>query len=889
MEQENVQEESFSVRIEFDTLRQEIEFQVIATTTVAEIKRVINENSTDSITCYQLFHSGKLLKDFATMSSLDFSASNIITFQQVDYLEYDIRIHLNRFREMTSFFTSNVVTYGLQSGLSFASRVDPCIGSQKIEPSTLDPKKFEIKTYEKEDIESLIPPKNKSKTKCYKNIQLSKFKVPNQRKLKGDLIYLCFETLDNDTINITCHSKGFYKNSTIDNLNCLPFDDLKFTTLVDLLSHYSPSFKEKFELLHTEIANTHPFEYFISVSQTQPWLIKSLEEEIIPGRLLDDCFQAIDCLDTLQGRDWNDDIQSARELPKNNGQERVERDQACFRSHADFVDAALKAAIMVVNGSISPINPLEDELSQMYLHNNIFLSEGYDNKQIEQYGGLEASHVAISKDIDGISLVEQKDLNGINTLGTIMVDYRGHRIVAQSIVPGILKKAENDESSILYGSVDGGLEIISDESFVEKASILAKALHLKKHTLIDQGGKQHGLVTSVETKWVNGTDSRGYCLDLYRVLPVDACFLEMVREDKDNVYPHEMVLLRSELIEIFYEHKARSAIKAYQDTHKNEDGTFNMEGFEFSLEFNPDVFTYAKLGDDKEEIAKDEELVREASGFIQVVIGQIIIDLGSGIGIPVDTCSLTKMLHQRGVNMRYLGQILSLFEKIDAKKLDSFRLLLKEEMVARSVKKLLRNTLSKVPIYESQKAICDLFNCLFALKNGTGDVSVLQKEIQSLVKSKFRYELTTWDFITPTLLRSICLKVGIQIECRKYDFASPTCFVEDDILNLYPIVKEAIPRASLAQEAHHHGRMSVGAGEKETGMQLIKESISLYEQIYGPIHEETGKAYANLAMLSFNNNDIDQSLITQRRTLICLERTNGVDDPETLKQYVIKI
>ena len=159
------------------------------------------------------------------------------------------------------------------------------------------------------------------------------------------------------------------------------------------------------------------------------------------------------------------------------------------------------------------------------------------------------------------------------------------------------------------------------------------------------------------------------------------------------------------------------------------------------------------------------------------------------------------------------------------------------------------------------------------------------------VKSRFRYDgldAQFWKTRQATLLRSICLKVGIQIQSKIYDFTDSTfaIFAASDILNIYPIVKQALPRAVFASEALEHGRMSVTSGQKETGLEIMREAISMTEQIYGPVHSESGQAYAGFAMFLFNLEDPVQAVLYQRRAVIVSERCNGIDSAQTLQQYV---
>ena len=63
---------------------------------------------------------------------------------------------------------------------------------------------------------------------------------------------------------------------------------------------------------------------------------------------------------------------------------------------------------------------------------------------------------------------ERMETKGLYTSGTVLVDYRGYRVVCQTIVPGLLQR-EHD-SSVVYGSLDGGKNITADSRFCELVS-----------------------------------------------------------------------------------------------------------------------------------------------------------------------------------------------------------------------------------------------------------------------------------------------------------------------------------------------------------------------------------------------------------------------------------
>lgn len=157
-----------------------------------------------------------------------------------------------------------------------------------------------------------------------------------------------------------------------------------------------------------------------------------------------------------------------------------------------------------------------------------------------------------------------------------------------------------------------------------------------------------------------------------------------------------------------------------------------------------------------------------------------------------------------------------------------------------------------------------------------------------MVSTRFRYKLssTFWKDRRYTTLRSLCLKVGIQLQAKSYDFQS---FKASDILNLYPILKHALPYASLAAEAMDHGRQLLSEDDeakKASGLEVSREALSIYEQVYGPVHQETGRAYAKLAIIAFANNEIKQAVAMQRRAVLIAERCGGVDSADAIQQFL---
>lgn len=57
------------------------------------------------------------------------------------------------------------------------------------------------------------------------------------------------------------------------------------------------------------------------------------------------------------------------------------------------------------------------------------------------------------------------------------------------------------------------------------------------------------------------------------------------------------------------------------------------------------------------------------------------------------------------------------------------------------------------------------------------------------------------------ILRSLCLKTGLQLSMREYQFDqinkssknNNECFTDDDIINIYPIIKQVPPKVKFSK------------------------------------------------------------------------------------------
>ncbi|KAF2476871.1 uncharacterized protein BDR25DRAFT_41781 [Lindgomyces ingoldianus] len=985
---------------------------------------VVETPQTFQYSCFHLEHDGKRINDFVELSEVPgLKPDSELTLIEDPYTEKEARMHVIRVRELIGATGDRTDTLqGIMAGLSLHDTVaqdDSESAKQSVaEQSVLGDYDFKAPG----SVKTLLPPPQDPAPKTIKSISVSPWNPPPYHlRSKGHLLYLQLTTNEGDQHHITAHVGGFYVNKS-SNTKFDPFPrpapkDYSAHSLLTLISKASPSFESSFKSLLEHNAKKDLLTIFqlSNAIPANPWLVpapnsshtvhqadlaRTQESYLISG---------VDSTETL--RDWNEEFQSTREMPKEAVHDRVFRERLTSKLFADYNEAATRGAMLVARGEIAPLNPTEAKDAQIFVYNNIFYSFGADGVgTFGTEGGDEAARVAVGKDVVGVRTVNNFDIQGLFTSGTVVVDYLGKRIVGQSIVPGIFKQRDPGEHQIDYGAVEGKEIVADDKTFVPLFEQLSKALRVKKHPVWDKDNVRHELEGSVETKGLIGTDGRRYALDLYRLTPLDVSWVEEYWSEpgkdgeakpKEKDYPHRMATLRPELVESYGRLKLRDYIKielakkaeaskeaegeekrvvngdanpstenkeesseskeVKEDVEASEQDRVDISGFQFAL--NPDVFCgqHPQSEEDKVEWSKDEAEVRAACNYLLTdIIPHLIQELKDGeVGFPMDGQSLSTLLHKRGINIRYLGKIAQLSDKEDPR-LQALKRLVIQEMIARGFKHFANSKMRNLPPPFAAACVAHLLNCLLGSDLNAKPVAEtdstlksmypeadfgfeavtaesLKKEVVAHVALRYRYNLGK-SWIEPgkqtQLLREVCLKLGLQLEMKEYAFTkqvvvngtstdtnstptanghtttsskkkknknangsptratSPVCaappqtFHADDVLNIVPVVKEASPKSLLAEEALEAGRMSVAQDQKELGQELLLESLSLHEQIYGVLHPEVARVYHTLSNLLYNLDEKNAAVELAHKAVIVSERTLGVDHADTVLNYL---
>lgn len=335
----------------------------------------------------------------------------------------------------------------------------------------------------------------------------------------------------------------------------------------------------------------------------------------------------------------------------------------------------------------------------------------------------------------------------------------------------------------------------------------------------------------------------------------------------------------------------------------------------------------------------------------------------------MDGQSLTRLMHNRGINIRYLGKV-ALLTAGQGSRLQALKALASQEMIARAFKHVVNEYMRDLPTPFATTCVVHLLNCLLGSSLNMTPTAQIDEDLQFLYKDadysfskangltmklhiesqvhlRYRYTLEEgWmtNVKHVQLLREVSLKLGLQLTARNYrfslepvvyngepiattddapqpvtnghvnglvnganakkkrkqngDHSSPVSsngthspspqatFTPDDLPNFVPIIKDSCPKSPIADEALEAGRISLVQNQRELGQELLLESLSLHEQIYGMLHPEVARVYHQLAMLYYQLDEKNGAVELAHKAVIISERTLGIDSSETILSYL---
>lgn len=760
-------------------------------------------------TCYQLIAKGIRLDTFTELEKLvNLEDGDVIEFVQTDYSTREAREHVRRMCDVLSI--NDISTYVLnKNGASFnymgnmKTNVEP---NSKEGRSLVTPNDYILPGVKDINYSYLIPDMTKKQIKAFNYVGISPFNPPTpQRKLKGDVLYIFVETLEGKSYNITCSYKGWFVNSTSGykfNSEQSPQHPSIFHELPDLLMTISLGFKKLWPKALKARSDMHVFEKLEATFPSFNWVVPPFESTQDYFRSEDETqVQKTGFEDLFPGglRDWNEELCNGKDMPKKDFRERLDKDRLFYKSYSDFVKVAVKGAMAIIDGNVPSLNMSDDFKTQMFLYNSIFFSLGYDSKDhYAIFGGNDAAHTISNNDLKGAKAFHAIDKDGLYNLGLCLVDYKGYRVVCQSIVPGILERGQDDD--VNYGSVDFGKTVYCDEAFKKPLEEIAKDMNSMPHTVVtvNSNGEEvkTKVFTSIETKGLISKDGRNYVLDLFKTFPPDANYIEGAKVTElcqKNGFPkyckHKIPCLRPEFIEAFINSKTEkffsllgSSIKENEilknskiefasileklcqgEELENEEQTAegkkifkellkkigSYSDTSIDIRFNNDCYYPGLKFGEEDDIESHKDLLADACEYLAFkIIPNFVQELldTNPTTTPLDGYALNYNMHAKGINMRYLGYIAMLTEAIDKERF-TYDLIV-SEILARTIKHIFRNYATELPRPYTGNAIVHFLNCLFGNVDFDSKKSTKSKKGKKRSNSNDNNDSQGWKELT---------------------------------------------------------------------------------------------------------------------------------------------
>ncbi len=451
------------------------------------------------------------------------------------------------------------------------------------------------------NVENGMTSQNETRVKCLRWIRPSCWNPPfTQRSLIGDLLYLEVAMLDDIVIHITVTPDGFYVNRTSHGrfdpgpaFNPHFSHELLFT-LIRASSAFSEAWSEAVSQARTRSKQPDVLQSTLiqlirdgcidSVTSEPQWNVPLSSNDSLTGstslpydgvserrhmdnlslnywRPQDDEYQSLGIIDKGAPRDWNDELQGVKEWDSSSYDKRIIQARAMHKILQEFHSAAIQGAVAIVAGHVVSFNCPESEETSVFVFNNIFFSYAIDTEEgYKVILGAPAAWKSIGRDLRNSSRLLGMQCHDINIIATAIVDYRGRRIVAQGIIPGILRS--DNKYALVVGAIEKGQRIKSDPDTLEVLRSIGKVFHIAERDVPDlpipsvadsSSGRGSNLEEEgpdsisteedganspsydsvndvsavplcgpVEMKCLVGTDERKYLLEVLRLTPRDA-------------------------------------------------------------------------------------------------------------------------------------------------------------------------------------------------------------------------------------------------------------------------------------------------------------------------------------------------------------------------------
>ncbi|KAH9666971.1 tetratricopeptide repeat (TPR)-like superfamily protein [Citrus sinensis] len=638
-----------------------------------------------------------------------------------------------------------------------------------------------------------------------------------------------------------------------------------------------------------------------------------------------------------QGRDgehdlrpWATEFAILARLPCKTEEERVVRDRKAFLLHNQFVDVSIFKAVGAIRRLIDSNLHTQDTINVQkgaILHEDrvgdLSITVKHDTVDASlmsevtikgnQSSGMSATEVAQRNLLKGVTADESVVVHDTSSLGTVIVRHCGYTAVVK--VVGDVKEKFGTQDIEIEDQPDGGANSLNINSLrlVLQKSFSAESARGDQLPLcnLDNSEAFRNLVRRVIKQSLAKLELEPTASERSIRWELGSCWVQHLQKQEtptdtkstrsgDDIKTEHAVKGLGKQFKFLKKRENRpNLVGSINEANENDNGPCNMNvggnGRQQSIgELNCEMelkkliseesfLRLKETGTGLHSKAVDELMKMAYKYYDDIALPKLVTDFGSLELSPVDGRTLTDFMHLRGLQMRSLGCVVELAEK-----LPHIQSLCIHEMVTRAFKHVLKGVIASVDyLSDLSAAIASSLNFLFGCCEMEDDQSLNEDHIlrlqwlRTFLGRRFGWSLKDefQHLRKISILRGLCHKVGLELVPRDYDMECLNPFTRDDIVSMVPVCKHVGCTSADGRTLLESSKIALDKGKLEDAVNYGTKALARMIAVCGPYHRTTASAYSLLAVVLYHTGDFNQ------KALDINERELGLDHPDTMKSY----
>ncbi|KAL3633072.1 hypothetical protein CASFOL_026056 [Castilleja foliolosa] len=736
----------------------------------------------------------------------------------------------------------------------------------------------------------------------------------------GDYFEMQIKICNGKIINVMASVKGFYT---------LGKQFLQSHSLVDLLQQQSQAFAKAYASLmkafieHNKFGNL-PYGFRANTWLAPPTIADSTPHNYVPLPAEDENWGGNGGGQGRSGeydrRPWATDFAILANMPCKTEEERVVRDRKAFLVHNLFLDVSVFKGVSIIqkvveksSAEFAPVSVAhESRIGDLLITVNKDEVDASLKREVKIVGSrtLDESAKEVSRRnlLKGVTADESVVVHDTSSLGVVVVRHCGYTATVK--VVGDVKKGRSLAQDIdIEDQPDGGANALNVNSLRVMLNKPSAESSVRGQTLqsdVTDSGTSGILIQKVIKDSLTGLEDKTATAEHCFRWELGSCWLQHLqkqetpaensgssKDDNNKVEPEVKGLGKQ--FKMLKTMDKKLPVSTGQDDELHAGNMENNTGevsncdsnFELLKYVSEEAFLRLKESGIGLHSKSADELVKMAHEYYDdVALPKLVTDFASLELSPVDGRTLTDFMHLRGLQIRSLGRVVEL-----ADKLPHIQSLCIHEMITRAFKHVVRAVIGSVGSMDNMStAIAATLNFLLGscnVKNDQSDQILKLQWLRANLEKRFGWRLQDefQHLRKLSILRGLCHKVGLELVPKDYDLESSAPFTKSDIISIVPVCKHVWCSSADGRNLLEASKIALDKGKLEDAVVNGTKALAKMIAVCGPYHRTTASAYSLLAVVLYHTGDFNQATIYQQKALDINERELGLDHPDTMKSY----